>query len=85
MFNDLNLKELAKKIISCSQGLGIDITYQYAANIADSQSKIITEADILDYIADHMNICNYARLEKSEAARQYFIDNFKEDIIIDKV
>lgn len=84
-FEDRNLKKLAQKLITFSKELGIDTTYHYAQNIANSQWKNITEEDSLQYIADHMNICNYARLEKAEEAREYFIEAFKGDIIIDKI
>jgi len=85
LFEDKNLKELAQKLIAYSKELWIDTTYLYAKDIATSQWKIIEKKNCIEYVADHINICNYARLEKAGEAREYFIEEFKGDIIIDKI
>ena len=85
LFEDQHLKTLAQNILYCAQKLDIDITHLYAKNIAISQGKPFRKEDSIEYIADHMNICNYTRIDKAQAAKQYFLQNFDENIIIDKI
>ena len=48
--------------------------------------KDINNINIHDFIANHMNICNYIRLEKMEEAKKIFESEFKHNsILIDRI
>jgi hypothetical protein len=65
--------------------LGIDTSLVYAQKIASTKWKSIkTQEDIYQYIANHMNICNYVRLEKADEAVAHFLHHFPDkEICID--
>ena len=65
----------------------LDESYAYVQDIIKSQNiEIQSDINMFDYIANHMNICNYIRLEKIKSAREIFENEFNYDRIpIDKI
>ena len=66
--------------------MGIDISLKYAQNIANAQGCPTKNLNIFNYLANHMNICNYIRLEKMKEAESFFKENFQDTkILFDKI
>lgn len=80
---------ISKNIINISNKYWIDKTLEwYAKEIIDIQKIDIKESeiDIYNYLANHMNICNYIRLDKMQEAKNIFEKEFKrKEIVIDKI
>ena len=50
------------------------------------EKKDTNNINIYDFIANHMNICNYVRLEKMEEANTIFESEFNHSsILVDKI
>ena len=84
--NNEHLISTSNKIIDIANKYWIDETFEYARKMAWYEKKDINNINIHDFIANHMNICNYIRLEKIEKAKKIFESEFKHDsILIDKI
>ena len=84
--NNEHLVNTSKKIIDIANKYWIDETFEYARTMAWYEKKDMNNINIHDFIANHMNICNYIRLEKMEEAKAIFESEFKHDsILIDKI
>lgn len=69
LFNDIELKKIATVCIHTLQKYNADKTTEYSDNIKQCLPENERNGHILDYVADHMNICNYARIEKWTEAK----------------
>ncbi len=84
--NNEHLVNTSKKIMDIANKYWIDETFEYAHKMAWYEKKDINNINIHDFIANHMNICNYIRLEKMKEAKTIFESEFKYDsILIDKI
>ena len=84
--NNQQFIKIAKKIRKLTIKLGIDISLKYAQNIANTQGCPTENLNIFNYLANHMNICNYIRLEKMKEAESFFKENFQDTKIpFDKI
>ena len=84
--NNEHLVNTSKKIMDIANKYWIDETFEYAHKMAWYEKKDINNINIHDFIANHMNICNYIRLEKMKEAKTIFESEFKYDLIlIDKI
>ena len=84
--NNEYLINTSKKIIDISNKYWIDETSEYALTMAWYEKKDINNINLYDFIANHMNICNYIRLEKMEEAKAIFESEFKHNsILIDRI
>lgn len=84
--NNEHLINTSKKIIDIANKYWIDETSEYASTMAWYEKKDINSINLYDFIANHMNICNYIRLEKMEEAKTIFESEFKHNsILIDKI
>ena len=81
-----HLINTSKKIIDIADKYWIDETFEYARTMAWYGKKDTNNINIHDFIANHMNICNYIRLEKMEEAKAIFESQFKHNsILIDRI
>ena len=84
--NNQQFIKIAQKIRKLTIKLGIDISLKYAQNIANAQGCPTENLNIFKYLANHMNICNYIRLEKMKEAESFFKENFQDTKIpFDKI
>ena len=84
--NNQQFIKIAQKIRKLTIKLGIDISLKYAQNIANAQGCPTENLNIFNYLANHMNICNYIRLEKMKEAESFFKENFQDTKIpFDKI
>lgn len=84
--NNQQFIKIAQKIRKLTIKLGIDISLKYAQNIANTQGCRTENLNIFNYLANHMNICNYIRLEKMKEAESFFKENFQDTKIpFDKI
>jgi hypothetical protein len=84
--NNEHLVNTSKKIMDIANKYWIDETFEYAHKMAWYEKKDINNINIHDFIANHMNICNYIRLEKMEEAKAIFESEFKHNsILIDRI
>lgn len=84
--NNQQFIKIAQKIRKITIKLGIDISLKYAQNIANAQGCPTENLNIFNYLANHMNICNYIRLEKMKEAESFFKENFQDTKIpFDKI
>ena len=84
--NNQQFIKIAQKIRKLTIKLGIDISLKYAQNIANAQGYSTENLNIFNYLANHMNICNYIRLEKMKEAESFFKENFQDTKIpFDKI
>ena len=84
--NNQQFIKIAQKIRKLTIKLGIDISLKYAQNIANAQGCPTENLNIFNYLANHMNICNYIRLEKMKEAESFFKENFQDTkILFDKI
>lgn len=84
--NNQQFIKIAQKIRKLTIKLGIDISLKYAQNIANAQGYSTENLNIFNYLANHMNICNYIRLEKMKEAESFFKENFQDTkILFDKI
>lgn len=84
--NDEHLVNTSKKIIAIADKYWIDETSEYAHTMARYERKDINKINIHDFIANHMNICNYIRLEKMEEAKILFESEFAHSsFLIDRI
>ena len=84
--NNEHLISTSNKIIDIANKYWIDETFEYAQKMAGYEKKDINNINIHDFIANHMNICNYIRLEKMEEAKTIFESEFKHgSVLIDKI
>ena len=84
--NNQQFVKIAQKIRKLTIKLGIDISLKYAQNIANAQGYSTENLNIFNYLANHMNICNYIRLEKMKEAESFFKENFQDTKIpFDKI
>ncbi len=60
---------LAKEVITMAKLLHIDDMVSYIDKIKSLKNKDEQSNNILDYTANHMNICNYALPEKASEAK----------------
>ena len=79
-FKDSNLQNLAKLIDEYLIDKGISLTKEYVKALG-----LDPEIDLYSKIADHMNLCNYARVERAEEARKYVLKNAPKSFLIDTV
>lgn len=75
-FQSSELQALAGKLIQTAKNLKSDRSFDYAKAIASVQGIPDQEIQLFDYLANHINLCNYARLEKIEEAVSYFHAQF---------
>ena len=75
--NNQQFIKIAQKIRKLTIKLGIDISLKYAQNIANAQDYPTENLNIFNYLANHMNICNYIRLEKMKEAESFFKEKFQ--------
>ena len=75
--NNQQFIKIAQKIRKLTIKLGIDISLKYAQNIANAQGYPTENLNIFNYLANHMNICNYIRLEKMKEAESFFKEKFQ--------
>lgn len=84
--NNSKLIQLAQKIRTLTMELGIDHSLEYAQNIATTKWEPLENLDIFRYLCNHMNICNYIRLDKMIEAKRIFEKQFSaEKIVFDKI
>ena len=84
--NNQQFIKIAQKIRKLTIKLGIDISLKYAQNIANAQDYPTETLNIFNYLANHMNICNYIRLDKMKEAESFFKENFQDTKIpFDKI
>ena len=84
--NNQQFIKIAQKIRKLTIKLGIDISLKYAQNIANAQDYPTENLNIFNYLANHMNICNYIRLDKMKEAESFFKENFQDaKIPFDKI
>ena len=84
--NNQQFIKIAQKIRKLTIKLGIDISLKYAQNIANAQDYPTENLNIFNYLANHMNICNYIRLDKMKEAKSFFKENFQDTKIpFDKI
>ena len=84
--NNEHLVNTSKKIMDIANKYWIDETFEYAHKMAWYEKKDINNINIHDFIANHMNICNYIRLEKMEEAKTVFKSEFHHNsILIDRI
>ena len=76
----------AIKIRIFAENFDVDDSLAYAQNIANATWECWDPQDIFNYLANHMNLCNYIRLEKMHLATTYFKQHFNiQSLIIDKI
>ena len=75
--NNQQFIKIAQKIRKLTIKLGIDISLKYAQNIANAQDYPTENLNIFNYLANHMNICNYIRLDKMKEAESFFKEKFQ--------
>ena len=75
--NNQQFIKIAQKIRKLTIKLGIDISLKYAQNIANAQGYPTENLNIFNYLANHMNICNYIRLDKMKEAESFFKEKFQ--------
>ena len=81
-----NLIHTAKKIRKIAENFDVDDSLAYAQNIANTTWEYRDQQDIFNYLANHMNLCNYIRLDKMHLAATYFKQHFNtQSLIIDKI
>lgn len=84
--NNIQLIQLAKKIRALTLKLGIDSSLEYAQNIATATWEFDKNFNLFEYLCNHMNICNYIRLDKMIKAKKIFENQFStKKIIFDKI
>lgn len=84
--NNQQFIKITQKIRKLTIKSGIDISLKYAQNIANAQGCPTKNLNIFNYLANHMNICNYIRLEKMKEAESFFKENFQDTkILFDKI
>ena len=84
--NNEQLVNSSNKTIDIANKYWIDETLEYARKMAGYEKKDINNINMHDFIANHMNICNYIRLEKMEEAKIIFESEFKHNsILIDRI
>ncbi len=84
--NNEYLISASKNIIAIANKYWIDETFDYARTMAWYEKKDTNNINIHDFIANHMNICNYIRLEKMEEAKTIFESEFNHNsILIDRI
>ena len=84
--NNEQLVNFSNKTLDTTNKYWIDETLLYARRMAGCEKKDINNINIHDFIANHMNVCNYIRLEKMEEAKKVFESEFKhKSILIDKI
>ena len=75
--NNQQFIKIAQKIRKLTIKLGIDISLKYAQNIANAQGYSTENLNIFNYLANHMNICNYIRLDRMKEAESFFKEKFQ--------
>lgn len=84
--NNQQFIKIAQKIRKLTIKLGIDISLKYAQNIANAQGYSTENLNIFNYLANHMNICNYIRLDRMKEAESFFKEKFQyTKILFDKI
>ena len=84
--NNQQFIKIAQKIRKLTIKLGIDISLKYAQNIANAQGYSTENLNIFNYLANHMNICNYIRLDRMKEAESFFKEKFQyRKILFDKI
>ena len=84
--NNQQFIKIAQIIRKLTIELGIDISLKYAQNIANAQGYSTKNLNIFNYLANHMNICNYIRLEKMKEAESFFKEKFQyTKILFDRI
>lgn len=79
-FKDNILKKMAQNIDGILKGLNISTTEDYIAPFRTNSSE-----DIYDLTANHMNLCNYARPERAQKAKEYILQTAPKNFFIDKI
>ena len=84
--NNQQFIKIAQQIRNITIKLGIDISLKYAQNIANAQGYSTENLNIFNYLANHMNICNYIRLDRMKEAESFFKEKFQyTKILFDKI
>ena len=84
--NNQQFIKIAQKIRKLTIKLGIDISLKYAQNIANAQGYSTENLNIFNYLANHMNICNYIRLDRMKEAESFFKEKFQyTKILFDRI
>lgn len=84
--NNQQFIKIAQQIRNITIKLGIDISLKYAQNIANAQGYSTENLNIFNYLANHMNICNYIRLDRMKEAESFFKEKFQyRKILFDKI
>ena len=84
--NNQQFIKIAQKIRKLTIKLGIDISLKYTQNIANAQGYSTENLNIFNYLANHMNICNYIRLDRMKEAESFFKEKFQyTKILFDKI
>ncbi len=83
LFEDAGLQDLSAVVDACLVSLGKSTTGEYISRIQDGiyHGNNTTET----VIANHMNLCNYCRPEKSEEAREMIIRSIPPEITFDRI
>ena len=79
------LKELAKELILLQKKLGVDDTNELAKCIKAIKPKTLQTKNIIDHIADHLNLCNYTLPQKANEAIEYIQTKLPKEITIDTI
>jgi hypothetical protein len=79
-FEDPQLQALARLIDSHLLAERISTTKEYVAELGLDPNE-----DLYSKIADHLNLCNYARVEKAAEAKKYVEDNAPRNFRINTV
>lgn len=85
-FQSPEMQQLAKNLMIIAQKLHLDESFVYAQGIAQVQGIPDEEIQLFDYLANHLNLCNYARPEKSAEALNFISSQFKrKKLIFDRI
>ncbi|MBL8015253.1 MAG: hypothetical protein JNK26_03645 [Candidatus Doudnabacteria bacterium] len=79
-FKENRLRDLAQLLDLHLISKDISTTKEYVAALG-----INPEENLYSNIANHMNLCNYARVEKAQEAKDYVEQNAPKSFVIDKV
>lgn len=86
LFKSFALEQLAKKLMIRAQNLNLDESFAYAQGIAQLQGIPDEEIQLFDYLANHLNLCNYAYPQKSAEALSFISSQFKrKKLIFDRI
>ncbi len=81
LFDDENLLNLSNRIDDILKKLNVSSTSEYIKKILEN----VENTNKNNVIANHINICNYARPEKALEAKEKIESSIKKEIVFDKI